>query len=796
MGFSKWLKLDLHIHSIKSNDKKINDYDGKEYTAKELIEKLKVEEINIFSITDHNTLNVKLYEELEKIKEEILEEDINFLIGVELDIHDSKISAETFHCLLFFDSDDLDLEIKAKAKFIEELYSDDKIPDMGEIFSSMQKNKFRNFILIPHYNNKNKGIKENKMKKLMTKEESPTLHLLNISVFDAFEDTNNIDQIQKSLKKYSDAGYDDLPILIFSDNHNLTKYPEGKNGNKSEFRYILGNINYPFNSIKLSFKEADLRMGFSNAGTGRVITPFGKHIKTIKYNKTQINMSPYQNTIVGGFGSGKSFLKNLIITGKDKLDKKYADLDKLVENFEIELSDGVMIKSLSESQFELLILDQNEEIFFASIITEEYKEKLQTKFLLDFPELKYVYLGEEQELELLRYYKQFSEKLEENIADTIIYEILFSNKKECFQIEIKNKVLLNENTKSFEIDTILEKMEIESKKKILENFIYTDAEKENILITMELLKNKNKNILKFIKIYQEYVENISKKIEAFNIENNEDKYLAQDNIKRKILEYIRDTVINLRQLKEKTENFEKEFSESKFNDLKEEKKTVNYKKYELVAKFNPKKNEYSIIKENLLKSEYRSESLFKGILSTKKAKAKFHKNTDTLNTQVAKYCKEYFRDNFFEKKYDIEINGKSIMKMSAGEKANNLIILLFEILETKEKNIIILMDQPEDNLDNKNIYSEIVNKILKLKKENKMPQVIFVTHNSNIAISADSENIIISKKSIDNFSYENSGIEDKNFSEKICQILEGGTEALKKRGVKFSVSFIKEYGEK
>lgn len=198
MGYSKWLKLDLHIHSKESNKIKANDYQGNDYSAIELISKLKEEKINLFSITDHNTINIKLYNELFSMKDTLIKDDMNFLIGVELDISDPKISSKTFHCLLFFDCDDLAPEIDSIADLIKTLFVQGNNPTLNDIFSKMLEKNYRNFILIPHYNNKNKGIKEQTMQRTMNID-SPTLHLLNVSAFDAFEDTNNLEQIQKSL---------------------------------------------------------------------------------------------------------------------------------------------------------------------------------------------------------------------------------------------------------------------------------------------------------------------------------------------------------------------------------------------------------------------------------------------------------------------------------------------------------------------------------------------------------------------------------------------------------------------
>jgi DNA repair ATPase RecN len=95
-------------------------------------------------------------------------------------------------------------------------------------------------------------------------------------------------------------------------------------------------------------------------------------------------------------------------------------------------------------------------------------------------------------------------------------------------------------------------------------------------------------------------------------------------------------------------------------------------------------------------------------------------------------------------------------------------------------------------LDNKGIQKEVVDRIRGMKVNNCLPQLICVTHNANISIAADSENIVLAKKVDGKCSYIASGIENTDFIEEVCMIVEGGQDALKKRGTKFNIPIIKE----
>ena len=141
--------------------------------------------------------------------------------------------------------------------------------------------------------------------------------------------------------------------------------------------------------------------------------------------------------------------------------------------------------------------------------------------------------------------------------------------------------------------------------------------------------------------------------------------------------------------------------------------------------------------------------------------------------------------------------------MSQGKQA---FVILKLLLEFSEKSCPILIDQPEDSLDNRAIYNELV-KYLKDKKKER--QVIIVTHNPNVVVSADAEQIIVANqdgKDSPNeasmkFQYVSGALEfSKPFDEKIsfvlkskgirehvCEILEGGEDAFKQRERKYAI---------
>ena len=93
------------------------------------------------------------------------------------------------------------------------------------------------------------------------------------------------------------------------------------------------------------------------------------------------------------------------------------------------------------------------------------------------------------------------------------------------------------------------------------------------------------------------------------------------------------------------------------------------------------------------------------------------------------------------------------------------------------------MDQPEDNLDNHFIMHQLVPLIRKIKKSR---QIILSTHNANLVVNADAEQIIVANLDQNNDKgYISGSIENPSINKKIKEILEGGEAAFKNRERKY-----------
>lgn len=146
---------------------------------------------------------------------------------------------------------------------------------------------------------------------------------------------------------------------------------------------------------------------------------------------------------------------------------------------------------------------------------------------------------------------------------------------------------------------------------------------------------------------------------------------------------------------------------------------------------------------------------------------------------LLKLFKNRFKVNYLK---SITKDGKNFNDMSDGEK---MIALLEFIFKFDDYNYPILLDQPEDDLDVRAISKHIVNF---LKKQKNKRQIFIVSHNANLVVCGDSEEIIVAKKEEqNNFKYNTGSIENSKIRKEIIDVLEGGEEAIRKRKNKLNI---------
>ncbi|MFT6071808.1 MAG: putative ATPase [Alphaproteobacteria bacterium] len=161
---------------------------------------------------------------------------------------------------------------------------------------------------------------------------------------------------------------------------------------------------------------------------------------------------------------------------------------------------------------------------------------------------------------------------------------------------------------------------------------------------------------------------------------------------------------------------------------------------------------------------------------------------------LLKIFSDYFKIN-----YNVKYEGDTLKNMSTGTRSLFLLKLIMQLSNSRHP---ILIDQPEDDLDNSSVYHKLVEFIKTKKKER---QIIIVTHNPNLVIGTDAEQVIVGQQSSNqsgkkfNYIYgaiENSfernkdsdNIADHGIKQNICRILEGGDTAFLKREKRYGIN--------
>jgi ATPase subunit of ABC transporter with duplicated ATPase domains len=142
---------------------------------------------------------------------------------------------------------------------------------------------------------------------------------------------------------------------------------------------------------------------------------------------------------------------------------------------------------------------------------------------------------------------------------------------------------------------------------------------------------------------------------------------------------------------------------------------------------------------------------------------------------------ERFMENLFElvsyqvpNSFDVTYHGKSLKSHSLGQRASAMMLFLL----SQDENDLLLIDQPEDDLDSQTVYEEVVKLVRKLKGDR---QFIFATHNANFPVLGDSEIVAACAEHDSAIHVVAGSIDTKDAQVKIVDIMEGGEEAFARR---------------
>jgi hypothetical protein len=138
--------------------------------------------------------------------------------------------------------------------------------------------------------------------------------------------------------------------------------------------------------------------------------------------------------------------------------------------------------------------------------------------------------------------------------------------------------------------------------------------------------------------------------------------------------------------------------------------------------------------------------------------------------------------------YGVQYDEIDIQQLSPGTRG--IVLLLLYLAIDKEDYRPLIIDQPEENLDPKSIFDELVERFRTAKLRR---QIIIVTHNANLVVNTDADQVIVAScgshraDQLPEIEYVSGGLENAQIRKKVCEILEGGEDAFKERAKRLRV---------
>jgi len=759
------MKFDLHIHSIASRYKEpdgIVDNSTVE-NVEVLLENLDKNQVGLFSITDHNRFNVKLYTKLDSVIKSGKYKNVKGIVaGVEFDVQiDSDMGK--CHIITIFDAKNKENNYKK----IKECIDENKLENKGDYytrdeFESILKKIGLDVILIAcqrnsldRHDGKHNSLSES------TKDSE---NLIMTGYINALEfQRPNVEGILKSNLR-------ELPVNIGlvtgSDCHEWIAYPNHDQKNRNtQFSHSRAKILPTFKGLLMAVTSPETRINQQNSKNINYIEEF-------KIGEDKVKLANGINAIIGENGSGKSTLLKLL-NNKVSTPKYVRNLVKINQ---LHCENKYSEKKLFIGQGEIVQMFDNSTLFpqnnFLQVSHDSFREAY-SNYAGDI--LLYINKNIKREEAINGLRKKSLEYSELNNIATYFIQI------ECDKnfSDIDNI----HNIPKQELSSIIDKLKTISDKEYFKTY------KANIKKAIELLKSvfdeidKNYNI---IEIEEKLKNIISSELSSYNLKIQE-AASTQERDQRDFSSRRADFIANIIGAIKK-ENEEIEFPRKpKIFEGCSKKASCGFS-FNSESNYNGK-DVHDEFLAKMFNKDYADIEKLKGI-----------KDVETLISAITA-CTSYDQ---LEANYSNNLNkflGKMcecknyIVDMSNDEKSlgstlgEQSLAYFKYITEFEQEKCIFLVDQPEDHISNNNISKKLIKYLNSIRNKK---QVVIVTHNPLLVVNQDVEQVIYVEKNNNKINITSGCLEFEddniNMLELIAENMDGGKDSIEKR--------LKVYGSK
>ena len=760
---SEIINIDLHIHSCFS-DYKDGDIvkESKIENLDILIHKLNENKISLCSVTDHNRFSYELYKTL---KNKIATNDgilKNNLPGIEFDVILESNKPKCHIIAIFDDSDDNKVsEIETKMFDIKKLEKADDTYSLEE-FEKIIRNIGINVILIVH---QRQGIDNDSgnTDSLSNATSNPS-EFIKVGFIDSLE--YNYPRVEGIVKNsLRDVGLS-FPIITGSDCHEWDCYPYHDKSTKKVPR--------DFTKFKClpTFKGLLMSITGFNTRVNRTINDNKHYIKNISINDVEYPLSNGINAIIGDNGSGKSLLAEVLASDVEHHYKKLIDKN----NIKIEYNDDSFQKNEINYIKQGKIIEQVRDGNLFEDNNDVYFEKISTKDVFS--------------IQIKKYFDNICSYVSKNIKK---YDLLNNLSKTTLTItpidkkfyhpvlktDIDLEDINTDKTRLDELNKIINSLKLE----IEDNIEYYTEKKvneklQNALVELEQSKKIISNIYETKKLNNKVRSIVKSKL--INLKTDLDSKRTSDETNRTRVIDLYDKFkksivecVSVQQTKNVFPTFPKKLDGFSVKEYKGYNfcKTAKYNQLELNDEFY----------DYCFNKDYKTEASIKKI-NTKDEFSKALSNYSYTQLEDFKKAKiDGFINEYSKESTTIsEISSSSDIGNTPGE--ISLVYYKFTIQEVDEDYNVLIIDQPEDDI-NPNRIKTYLNKYLNSIKDIK--QVILITHNPLLVVNLDVDNVIHLTKSNNTIEIRNGALEYENGDYSILDLvkenLDGGYDAIERR---------------
>lgn len=566
------------------------------------------------------------------------------------------------------------------------------------------------------------------------------------------------------------------------------------------------------------------------------------YIKSLRFNingeDKRIELGDGLNSIIGSRGSGKSFIIKKI-TNKDN-DYQNSEIFSQIKLVEIKMANGECYSFLDENKYDYLsqkgngndnknnnsiyeLLAEapyNVELFKRSILKFEHSKVLENNEIDEFFDLLNTQLSifynihhsvlNDFDFSFVQGYIDFSKSQSETLLVKEKFQNLnnFLNRVINSKTHSTNLIKKSKETGADFLSQIQHIMSINEYKKLNEeNNAYDLTPLVHLLNqyldhTVNVISDKvelNKSVIEKV---NGRCKNIINQINK-SLTNQEQIYSEKFN---ELSGLISSVVENLRKAKQNSNKIH-DLLEKEIEDVEILRFNVNNMNYYIKTKKVLKMKSLSDMQVGQMFYNYVSTATYQDFFDL--FSTTYGESFNILAKKLDNRKKSYLLnvpelDDEIYIKPENENDYLDLKKMSPGQKSS---LLLNMILQSNTDKILIL-DQPEDDLDNETIYKTIREKLRDLKLRR---QIIIITHNANLCINGDSDYIItcenkngifniesdkMESSKLHNYTSINSSLENKKQIDIAVNVLEGGKDAIRRRvkTIGYKDLFFKERG--